>query len=174
MRSVACYQVTCQPQTHVVKPHRRRLLSPLWPSPIEPSWGFLFCTTWFLLRPDQLALKFHTSDRDATTTVTCCFLQLVFTVSDNPGNSLWNSCVKTWHQGWAPSTLSLWVECSTVDKKLQPPTSPSGRKVWEVWSLVAEHAPSPQPSVLPPSGTRRRLSTWQTAPRKSQHPPPPC
>lgn len=71
------------------------------------------------------------------------FLQLVFTVSENPGNSLRISCVKTWHQGRAPSILSLWVECSTFDTKLQTPTSPSGRKVWEVWGLLAERAPSP-------------------------------
>lgn len=34
---MSCYQVTCQPQTRVVKPHRRRLLSPLWPSAIESA-----------------------------------------------------------------------------------------------------------------------------------------
>lgn len=43
----------------------------------------------------------------------------------------------------APSTLSLWVECSRFDKKLQTPTSPSGRKVWEVWGLLAKPVPSP-------------------------------
>lgn len=82
----------------------------------------------------------------------------VFTASENPGNSLQISCVKTWHQ--APSILSLWVECSRFDKKLQTPTSPSGRKVWEVWGLLAERVPSPtaqRPASqldLPPPLTR--------------------
>lgn len=87
------------------------------------------------------------------------FVQTVFTASENPGNSLQLSCVKAWHQ--APSILSLWMECSRFDKKLQTPTSPSGRKVWEVWGLLAEHVPSPtaQHPVsqldLPPPLTRR-------------------
>lgn len=71
------------------------------------------------------------------------FLQLVFTVSEKPGNSLWTRYVITWHWGQAPSILSLWVECSTFDKKLQTPTSPSGRKVGEVWGLLTERASSP-------------------------------
>lgn len=70
----------------------------------------------------------------------------------------------------APSILSLWVECSRFDKKLQTPTSPSGRKVWEAWGLLAERAPSPSC----PSWTCHHLSPGQAAQRKSQHPRAPC
>jgi len=40
-------------------------------------------------------------------------------------------------------------------KKLQTPASPSGRKVWEVWGLLAERASYPQPALMP------LLCTWQ-------------
>lgn len=97
------------------------------------------------------------------------FVQMVFTASAKPGNTLQISHVKTWHQGQAPSTLSLWVECSRFNKKLQTPTSRSGRKVWEVgafWQCV----PSPTAS----NWTCPHLSPGQAAPRKSQHPHTPC
>lgn len=103
------------------------------------------------------------------------FVQImVFTASENPGNSLQISHVKTWHQGQAPSTLSLWVECSRFDKKLQTPTSPSGRKVWEVWGLLAECVPSPTVQRPASSWTCHHLPPRQAAPRKSQHPRAPC
>lgn len=97
------------------------------------------------------------------------FVQMGFTASQNPANSLQISCVKPWQQGQAPSILSLWVECSRFNKKLQTPTSPSGRKVWEFWALLAERVPSP----TAPSWTCH-LSPGQAAARKSQHPRAPC
>lgn len=99
---------------------------------------------------------------------------MVFTASENPGNFFQISCVKTWHQGQALSILSLWVECSRFNKKLQTPTSPSGRKVWEVWGLLAEWAPSPTAQRPASSWTCHLLSPGQAAPRKSQHPRAPC
>lgn len=97
-----------------------------------------------------------------------------FTASENPGNSLQISCVKTWHQGQAPSILSLWVECLRFNKKLQTPTSPSGRKVWEVWDLLAKCAPSPAARRPASSWTCQHLPPGQAALRKSQHPRAPC
>lgn len=130
--------------------------------------GFLFCTMWFLSRPDWLALKFHTSDEDATTTVACLFKWSLQHQKTQATPQI--SCVKTRHQGQAPPILSLWVECSRFDKKLQTPTSPSGRKVWEVWSLLAERVPSPTAQCPASSWTCHHLSAGHAAPRKSQHP----
>lgn len=93
------------------------------------------------------------------------FVQMVFTASEKPGNTLQISHVKTWPQGQAPSTLSLWVECSRFNKKLQTPTSRSGRKVWEVWGLLAVCAfPHSLQLDLPPPLTRPRSTEEVPAP----------
>lgn len=107
------------------------------------SWGFHFAPYGLYWGQTDWHQKFHTSGGRCNHN-SCTFLQLAFTVSANPGNSFCTSCVKTQHQVWAPSIMSLWVvECSIFNKMLQAPTSLSGRKEWEVWGLLVDCKPSP-------------------------------
>ena len=141
VRSVSCYQVTCQPQTRAVTPHRRWLLCPLWPSATESAGTSILhhvvCTEARPTRIEIFTPLMKTQPQQSHVSSTGLYSLR------NPGNSSRIGCVKAGHQGQGPSVLSPWVKCSTFDKKLRTPTSPSGRKVWEVWGLLAERVPSP-------------------------------
>lgn len=74
------------------------------------------------------------------------FVQMGFTASEYPGNSLQISCVKPWHQGQAPSILSLWVECS---RSLKPQLPLQAGKCGRFGAFWQSMCPPPQPPAGP-------------------------
>lgn len=74
------------------------------------------------------------------------FVQMGFTASEYPGNSLQISCVKPWHQGQAPSILSLWVECSRSFKPQLPLQAGKCGRFGAFWQSMC---PPPQPPAGP-------------------------